>query len=182
MELDTHIRQCGRLVYRDRQRLTLHRDLTRTTVNQRHKMDRIAHTPQAKQRRRSGFGAWVVQRSVFMPDAVNAMGHPAVAIKQAEIRATSADALPLAVPTAGRNEPSPCGSGVKYKHCHSRSRLSAPPRTSSAAAQISARAAGTRRSGAESRSVAVRTTGHPRSIPRTKPSPCARTMIKFQHL
>jgi hypothetical protein len=33
----------------------------------------------------------IVQRSVFIPDAVNAMGHPAVAIKQAEIRATSAD-------------------------------------------------------------------------------------------
>ena len=25
-----------------------------------------------------------------------------------------------AVPTVGRNEPCPCGSGQKYKHCHGR--------------------------------------------------------------
>ncbi len=73
------------------------------------------------------FHSSIVQRSVFMPDTVNAMGHPVVAIKQAEIRATSADAPPLAVPTAGRNEPCPCGSGVKYKRCHGRGRPSAPP-------------------------------------------------------
>ncbi|MFV1991331.1 MAG: YecA family protein, partial [Acidimicrobiales bacterium] len=73
------------------------------------------------------FHSSIVQRSVFMPDTVNAMGHPAVAIKQAEIRVTSADAPPLAVPTAGRNEPCPCGSAVKYKRCHGRGRPSAPP-------------------------------------------------------
>ncbi len=73
------------------------------------------------------FHSSTVQRSVFMPDTVNAMGHPVVAIKQAEIRATSGDAPPLAVPTAGRNEPCPCGSGVKHKRCHGRRRPSAPP-------------------------------------------------------
>lgn len=73
------------------------------------------------------FHSSTVQRSVFMPDMVDATGDPAIAISQAEIRATSDDAPPLAVPTAGRNEPCPCGSGIKYKRCHGRNRPSAPP-------------------------------------------------------
>ena len=28
--------------------------------------------------------------------------------------------LVAAVPRVGRNEPCPCGSGKKYKHCHGR--------------------------------------------------------------
>jgi preprotein translocase subunit SecA len=28
--------------------------------------------------------------------------------------------LALQVPKVGRNEPCPCGSGKKYKHCHGR--------------------------------------------------------------
>jgi preprotein translocase subunit SecA len=29
-----------------------------------------------------------------------------------------ADATPGAYPTASRNAPCPCGSGLKFKHCH----------------------------------------------------------------
>jgi len=32
--------------------------------------------------------------------------------------ATGAGAAAAAVPRVGRNDPCPCGSGKKYKHCH----------------------------------------------------------------
>jgi preprotein translocase subunit SecA len=38
--------------------------------------------------------------------------------RQARIAAASAAAASGAMPAVGRNEPCPCGSGKKYKHCH----------------------------------------------------------------
>jgi preprotein translocase subunit SecA len=37
-----------------------------------------------------------------------------------EVETTVVDAgtVPKAVPRVGRNDPCPCGSGKKYKHCH----------------------------------------------------------------
>jgi preprotein translocase subunit SecA len=41
-------------------------------------------------------------------------------VMEMEPRGTAPAAVPFvrAVPKVGRNEPCPCGSGRKYKHCH----------------------------------------------------------------
>jgi preprotein translocase subunit SecA len=41
-------------------------------------------------------------------------------VMELEPRAPAPAAVPFvrAVPKVGRNEPCPCGSGRKYKHCH----------------------------------------------------------------
>jgi preprotein translocase subunit SecA len=36
------------------------------------------------------------------------------------VQETDAATVPAAVPKVGRNDPCPCGSGKKYKHCHGR--------------------------------------------------------------
>jgi preprotein translocase subunit SecA len=50
------------------------------------------------------------------PPAVLAAGGDNFA--EAEPRAAAAEPFVRAVPKVGRNEPCPCGSGRKYKHCH----------------------------------------------------------------
>ena len=55
-------------------------------------------------------------------DAVRAIGARilAAAPEQGEVRAllASAEAVAAHAPGAGRNDPCPCGSGKRYKHCH----------------------------------------------------------------
>jgi len=79
--------------------------------------DAIARSPQLLQllRNCAALGQWkaavAIGRRIVTaaPDDAQAQG----LLREAERRATAA-------PVAGRNDPCPCGSGKKYKHCHGR--------------------------------------------------------------
>jgi hypothetical protein len=65
----------------------------------------------------------------FYPSFVNARGDEAgvYAVRDPEfgVLNTAGQQAPLSVPKVGRNQPCPCGSGLKYKQCHGRSKRGA---------------------------------------------------------
>ena len=70
---------------------------------------------EAEERRRAEAGA---QRMNFQHESAGGYGADEEAAQVQAARAAAAQAPVRAEPKVGRNDPCPCGSGKKYKHCH----------------------------------------------------------------
>ncbi len=60
----------------------------------------------------------LAQRMQFQHDEVSALAEPEESEAEAEGAAAPVMTPVRTEPKVGRNEPCPCGSGKKYKHCH----------------------------------------------------------------
>jgi SEC-C motif len=68
-----------------------------------------------------------VKAAYYMPDVAWVMSDGSSAATNIKIEpAAPLTTPPLAVPVVGRNQPCPCGSGRKYKHCHGNWKRNAP--------------------------------------------------------
>lgn len=54
----------------------------------------------------------------FFPELVYLLPKQHMTLGNISIKPVEADTAPLSVPKVGKNQPCPCGSKRKYKHCH----------------------------------------------------------------
>ncbi len=70
---------------------------------------------------RAEFAAVAKQNLLLLRSGIFPESEPQVRRDSDTAAAPSARPAPVGQPKVGRNEPCPCGSGKKYKHCHGRS-------------------------------------------------------------
>ena len=100
------------------------RELTQTLARVRIRSEEEVAAMEAEQRRAAAARAMEFQHAQTggfdappQPGAEMGMGH-AQAIEGAAAAATATAPVVRSGPKVGRNDPCPCGSGKKYKHCH----------------------------------------------------------------
>lgn len=67
---------------------------------------------------KSSYSSDCVKRETYMPALVYLLPNQHMTVDNISVRPVAADTLPISVPKVHRNAPCPCGSNMKFKHCH----------------------------------------------------------------